>query len=103
VLIYFITYPKQYKRLIIKETKKVLQEGDNSSIFGKKTIIIEEDDLKVISEDSTETTSKASIKDIKVYDDMILIYMSGITAHIIPTRYLDEETKNNLLDKLRVA
>lgn len=78
----------------------MLKEGDDSSLFGKKTMLIDENDIKVYSESTSETISKKSIKAVKVYDDMILIYLSGITAHIIPTRYLSDEYKNSLIKEL---
>lgn len=102
VLGWIITYPKQYKKLVKKQTKKLLQEGDNSSIFGKKTLLIDGNEMKVISEFTSETISKESIKTIKVYDDMILIYLSGITAQIIPTRYLNNEAKKQLMVELPI-
>jgi len=34
---------------------------------------------------------------------MILIYLSGFTAHIVPTRYLSRETKEELLEKLGIS
>lgn len=102
-LVWIITYPKQYKKLIKKQTKKILQEGDNSSIFGKKTMLIDDNNIKVFSEFTSETISKKSIKTIRVYDDMILIYLSGITAQIIPTRYLDGESKKYLMKELDIS
>jgi hypothetical protein len=100
VAVWIITYPNQYKKLVIRQTKKMLQEGDNSSLFGKKTMLIDENDIKVYSESTSETISRKSVKAVKVYDDMILIYLSGITAHIIPTRYLNDESKNRLIKEL---
>lgn len=99
-LVWIIEYPKRYKKSIRKQTKKMLQEGDNSSIFGKKTMLIDENNIKVFGEFTSETISKKSIKTIKIYDDMILIYLSGFTAQIIPTRYLDDESKKYLLKEL---
>lgn len=100
VLIWIITYPNQYKKLIKKQTKKLLQEGDNSSIFGEKTMMIDENNIKVLGKFTSETILKKSIKDIKVYNDMILIYLSGITAQIVPTRYLNDESKKSLIKEL---
>lgn len=97
------TYPKQYKRLIRQQTEKLLQEGDNSSIFGKKVMTIDDQNINVVGEKSSETTSKENIKEVKVYEDMIIIYLSGITAHIVPAKYLNEETKNELLEQLKVS
>lgn len=99
-LAWIIKYPNRYKKSISKRTKKLLQEGDNSSIFGKKTMTIDENNIKVFSEFTSETTSRKSIKTIKVYDDMILIYLSGFTAIIIPTRCLNDETKEYLMKEL---
>lgn len=99
-LIWMITYPKQYKKLIEKQTKKLLKEGDNSSIFGEKTMVIDEEDITVFSEFTSEKVAKNSIKDIKISDDLILIYLSGISAQIIPTRYLNDESRKHLLARL---
>lgn len=41
--IWIITYPKQYKSLIKKEIEKLISEGDNSEIFGKKNMIIDDE------------------------------------------------------------
>ncbi|WP_200805897.1 YcxB family protein [Desulfonispora thiosulfatigenes] len=65
-------------------------------------MIIDENNLKVISADSTEVISLKSIKFVKVYDDMILIYLSAVTAQIIPTRYLNENSKRYLLKILSI-
>lgn len=100
MLIWIIRFPKTYEKLIKKSAKDMLKDGDNSSMICQNTMIIEENDIKVINEHSTEITSKEGIKEVKVYDDMILIYLSGFTAHIVPTRYLTEETKKELLEKL---
>lgn len=100
VAIWILIYPPKYKRLIQKQIKKLLHEGDNSSIFGKKTLLIEADNIKVISELSSEAISKKSIKAIKVYDDMVLIYLSGFTAIIIPSRYLNDESREYIMNEL---
>ncbi|MBO3444734.1 YcxB family protein [Clostridium sp. CCUG 7971] len=101
VIVWIVTYPKQYKNLLKKEIKKLLNEGDNSSIFGKKTLEIDLDNIKVFGEFSSETILKSSIKNVKVYEDMILIYISGFIAEIVPTRYLDKDLKNKILIELR--
>lgn len=100
--VWMIGYPKQYKKLIKRETKKLLQEGDNTSVFGEKTLLIDNNNIKVIGEYSSETMSRESIKSVKIYDNMILIYLSGFTAQIIPTRYLDEKSKKQLIAELGV-
>jgi len=100
ILLWIYRFQKIYERIIRKSAKAMLKDGDNSSMICKNTMIIEENDIKVISEHSTEITAKEGIKELRVYDDMILIYLSGFTAHIVPTRYLTEETKEELLKEL---
>lgn len=97
---WIIIFPKQYKKIIRKQTEKLLQEGDNSSIFGKKTMKIDGKNVQVFDAFSSETISKENIKNIKIYEDMILLYLSAVTAQIIPTRGLKEEEKKALLKEL---
>ena len=78
----------------------MLEEGDNSSLFGQKTILFNEDTIEIIGENTSEKIAKSSIKNIKEYEDMILLYVSGISAQIIPTRYLNEESKKFLLNEI---
>lgn len=103
ILIWVVGFPKKYKKIIRKSAESMLKDGDNSSMICKNTMIIEEIVIKVISEYSTEITSKEGIKEVRVYDDMILIYLSGFTAHIVPTRYLTKETKEELLEELDIG
>lgn len=102
IIIWVVGFPKKHKRLIRKSVAGMLKDGDNSSMICKNTMIIGENDIKVINKHSTEITSREGIKEVKVYDDMILIYLSGFTAHIVPTRYLTKENKEDLLDKLDI-
>lgn len=98
--IWMVTYPKQYKALIKKETEKLINEGDNSEIFGKKNMIIDDETITIYNKSSSERISKNAIKDVKIYDDIIVIYTSAITAHIVPTRYLDKDLKDNFIKKV---
>ena len=100
ILIWIVRFPKKYKKIIRKSVETMLKDGDNSSMMCKNTMIIGQNDIKVINENSTEITSREGIKEVRVYDDMILIYLSGFTAHIIPTRYLTDENKEELLERL---
>lgn len=100
ILFWIINYEKIYKKSIADNAMAVLKKGDNSFILGKRTMIISEDDLKVISDYSTTIVLKEGIKDIKVYEDMILIYLSFLNAIIIPTRSLTEEIKEEFLEKI---
>lgn len=51
---------------------------------------INDEYITMHNKSTSEKISKDDIKDVKIYDDMIIIYTSSITAHIIPTRYLNK-------------
>ncbi len=101
-VIWMITYPKQYKSLVKKETEKLINEGDNSELFGKKIMTIDDEGITIHNKSTSEKISKDAIKDVKIYDDMIIIYTSSVTANIIPTRYLDEEFKSSFIEKISI-
>ncbi len=100
-VVWILRYPKRYKKIIAKSVDKNLSEGDNSSIFGKKSLEIIDETLVIKGDSISETVLIESIKEIKVYKDMILIYISGFAAHIIPRRYLDEDTEKRFIEQLR--
>ena len=103
IIIWIRGFPKRHRKIIRKSVESMLKDGDNSSMICENIMIIGEEDIKVINEYSTEMTSLEGIKGVIVYDDMILIYLSGFTAHIVPTRYLTEEDKGELLEKLGIS
>ena len=72
---WILTYPKQYKKIVAKETNKIISEGDNSSIFGVKILEINDGEIVIKGKSISETLSVESIKDVKIYEDMILIYV----------------------------
>ena len=98
VVLWIVFYPSRHEKSIRKQVRKMLSEGDNSSFFGEKTLILNEDSIEVLDGSTSEKFLRNNVKDIKVYDDIIVIYLSSINAHIIPTRYLDDETKQFLID-----
>lgn len=93
-------YPKEHKKLIRKQVLKMLREGDNSSFFSEKSLSVQGETITIVDADSTHTLTKESIKSVKVYDEMIILYVSAVSAHIIPTRYIDGETRGKLLELL---
>ena len=106
VLLWIIRFPKSYERKIRKDMEKIKKDEGVSYFIFKTTMIIEEENIKIIIENSkneisTIETKKHNIKKVKVYDDMILIYKDSFDPHIVPTRYLTEETKIELLEELK--
>lgn len=101
LIIQIKTTEKQNEKREIKQIKKFLKEGENKFIFGKKILKIDNEKIYIKSELLEEIKNKKSIIDIKVYDDLILLYDSSITAEIIPKRYLEKYEIEELLNVLK--
>ena len=63
-------------------------------------MIIDDEAVIIHHKSSSERILKNAIKDVKVYDDIIIIYLSSITAIIIPTRYLDKDLVDDFIKKV---
>lgn len=87
---WFVIYPRLYKKSIRKNVVKMAREGDNTSVFGDKTLEIAGDKITISGQDTTEIIDKTAIKEIKQKNDLLILYNSSVSAHIIPTRYLTE-------------
>ena len=101
LIIQIKTTEKQNEKREIKQIKKFLKKGENKFIFGKKILKIDNEKIYIKSELLEEIKNKKSIIDIKVYDDLILLYDSSITAEIIPKRYLEKYEIEELLNVLK--
>lgn len=94
-------YPKVYEQSIRKQAMRLLNEGDNSSFFGVKKLIIEEESIRIIDADASESKiSKKNIKEIKEYENHIILYLSAIQGVIIPRRNLGLGTQRELKEAL---
>ena len=100
LIIQIKTTEKQSEKIEVKRIKKFLEEGENKSIFGKKILKIDNEKIYIKSELTEEIKYKKSIIDIKTYEDLILLYDSSITAEVIPTRYLEKNEIEGLLNIL---
>lgn len=101
LIIQIKTNDKQNEKREIKQIKKFLKEKDNKFIFGEKTLKIDNDKIYLRSNLSEEIKYKNSIIDIKISDDLILLYDSSVTAEVIPTRYLDKNEIEKLVSILK--
>lgn len=97
---WMVFFPKLNQQTVQKQLLKMSREGDNSFLYGEKRLRIENDTLTIEGEESTEVFSKSAVKEIKVYEDIIVLYISAVSAHIIPTRNLTQESIRLFIEKL---
>lgn len=98
LIIQIITNEKQNEIREIKQIKKYLKEGDNRNLFSKKILKIDDEKIYIKSEFSEVVKDKKSIVKIKVYEDLLLLYENSVTAIIIPTRYLEKDIIEKLIN-----
>lgn len=107
VLFLFYIAPLFQKLLIKKSIKNLLSEGPNNSIFCKRTLIINEKQLIEVSETQETKLNIDVIHKIEQDKNYYFIYVSSISAYIIPKndKYnnnieeLKEYLKNNFWNK----
>jgi hypothetical protein len=102
-IFWIIFFPKVFKKSYIKRIKKLLDEGKNSYMFGKNILTLIEDGIIVKTE---AIESKYShIEKAVVTDKHILIYISAVSAIIIPISCFDtvedKSTFIKMLEKYR--
>lgn len=101
LIIQIKTNDKQNEKRVVKQTKKLLKEGDNKNLFTRKILRVDNEKIYIKSEFSEVVKDKKSIVKIKVYDDLLLLYENSVTAIIIPTRYLESDTIDELINDLK--
>lgn len=94
-------YPTLHENSIRKQTLNMLKEGDNSSVFGVKKVIIGDDSIQIIEGNESESSlSRQQLKEIKLYENQIVLYVSAVQGVIIPKRSMDVYTQNKFIEAL---
>ena len=95
-LVWIIFSPKYLKYRIKKYFRKLLNEGDNSSILTNHELTFSDTGISEVSRDSQSTTSWNAIKKLEENDKYFFLYNSAITAIVIPKHKINAD-----LDELR--
>lgn len=90
-ILWVIFYPRRFKRNVAKQVEKMIDEGKNVSLIGNNDIIIDEEGIERINDKSQTKNDWASVESIEQSDDHIFIYVSAISAHIVPKRAFEDK------------
>lgn len=98
-IVWFVFYPRYFNWRMKKSVRKMLKEGSNKNLFSERKI-------KILETGILETTSIGEtnlkwdqIDKIEETDDYIYIYISSISAHIIPKRIFKNENEKQIFLK----
>ncbi|MCK5741620.1 MAG: YcxB family protein [Chlorobi bacterium] len=73
----------------LRKFRKMLGEGDNSSILGLHRLILNEDGLQYFKPDSEGKMKWSAFKKLVQTEDYYFLYNSAISAMIIPKKKVD--------------
>jgi len=98
----YITWACFYKKYLIwkvkNSIKKILKEGTNNGILGKKTFEICEDEIIETSEYGKNSTNIKSVEDVFINDEYIYIYINRLQAYIVPIRaFINKKEKDEFI------
>lgn len=97
-LIWIFYYPKFFKWLIKRNVSKMLDEGKNKAIIGEQRLSISNEGIIAISEAGEMKSNWSLVEKIGKTKKNIYIYISSISAYIIPIKaFNNEEEVNNFI------
>ncbi len=98
-ILWIILYPKQFNKSYKKRLSKLFDENNNKSIFTHHNLSITEEGI--IDTTKFGETKTNTIDNVVEMDNYIYVFISGISAYIIPKRiFTNFDEKKDLLNIL---
>lgn len=92
---FILFFPKRLKKLTENRIKKMLREGDNSDFLGPQFLEITEAGISKKSNSSEKKNGWDSVQKVEESKNLILIYVSSLSAYMIPKKVFENEEKKN--------
>ncbi len=83
---WIIYYPKYFMHVTKNRVRKLIEEGDNSDIFGMHSVNLTEEGVEQISNSEESKASWSAIKRIDETPEYTYIYITAINAYLVPNR-----------------
>lgn len=100
-IIWYAFYPKYINWEVSRRTLKMLKEGNNKNILEERTITLTAEGIKETSLNKEERVAWESIEKIEETQRNIYVYLSSISAFIIPIRaFKDIKSKNEFIEEI---
>lgn len=85
-ILWFIFYPKYFRGEIARRVKKMLEEGNNENLFNQRSLELTSDGITEKSSIGKSHIHWAKINHLEETADYFYIYISSVSAHIVPKR-----------------
>ncbi|MBU3143700.1 YcxB family protein [Clostridium sp. CF012] len=100
-VLWIIFYPKYFKWSVSKRISKMLDEGENTDMLGKRSLTLTEKGIIDCSTLSESKTDWSVIEKITQTQKHIFIFISSVAAYILPVHVFNNENeKKRFIDKL---
>lgn len=98
-VVWIVFYPKYFNWEMTRRVKKMLKEGNNENIFIKRKITLSSQGILEISAIGETNIAWEKVEKVEETDEYIYIYISSISAHIIPKRVFKDENEKQMFIK----
>jgi hypothetical protein len=103
-VLWVIFYPKYFQWTVSKRIIKMLDEGDNTDMLGKRSLSLTEKGIIDCSTLSESKTDWSVIEKITQTQKHIFIFISSVAAYILPVHvFKNENEKKRFMDKLKAV
>jgi YcxB-like protein len=95
-LLYLLTYPSLIQMNINAYVKRIQKEGKNKAVWNKHRLTINAEELIEKSEVEETHLRWTGIERLAENSDYIFIYVTTVSAHVIPKRYFSDNAQAQL-------
>ena len=96
-----IFMPKFFVNRTLNRSKKILSKPGNEVMFGKFEMTFNDSDFEVITAKTNSNILWSAIPKVEETENYIYIYLSQVSAYIIPKRKISAEEVENLRTVLK--
>lgn len=97
-VLWIMLYPKRFYNKVLDKARKMLEEGDNSGIFGRHKVTLTDEGIIHTEPESEQNIKWSGIKKLAESDEYYFLYNTPVSAIIIPKP--KNETDLKQLDKI---
>ncbi|MGE8082038.1 YcxB family protein [Peribacillus loiseleuriae] len=99
-IVWIVFYPKYFYGHIIRNVKKVLNEGSNDNLLGQHVFISTEDGFIEKSRVGETKIGWSSIERIEENEDYFFLFISTMNAYIVPKRSFPDKASQEDFKKM---
>lgn len=100
-VLWVVFYPKYFNGALKKRVTKILNQGNNKSLLGRRTMSLGEDGISEMGNYGDGKIPWDSIKKVEETNEHIFVYINDVNAYVIPIRaFKNEDDKKKFLDAI---